>query len=122
MDKHRYWEKVNALPCDISLPSIELYINEIDWNSHQQEDCDLPDRNDSYLEEEHTILNYKDGAKGGYQGCKKIFLKLKLESIGNPLIGVHLTMRMLLFPLDGLIMVKMPQQMNQFGKTKVLRK
>lgn len=71
MAKQRYWEKVNGLSCDIPLPSPDLYIDEIDWNSHQQEDCDLPDRNDSSSSEEHKRSYYKRGARGGYRGRRR---------------------------------------------------
>lgn len=30
--KKRYWAKVNNLPCDISLPDPDAYIEQIDWN------------------------------------------------------------------------------------------
>ncbi|GLT66022.1 hypothetical protein SLA2020_384180 [Shorea laevis] len=29
--KKRYWSKINGLPCDISLPDPNIYIDEIDW-------------------------------------------------------------------------------------------
>lgn len=31
--KTRYWEAINGLPCDISLPDPDIYIDKIDWNS-----------------------------------------------------------------------------------------
>ncbi|KAK9922168.1 hypothetical protein M0R45_030648 [Rubus argutus] len=31
--KNRFWAKINGLPCDISLPDPDVYIDEIDWNS-----------------------------------------------------------------------------------------
>lgn len=31
--KTRFWAKINDLPCDISLPDPDVYIDEIDWNS-----------------------------------------------------------------------------------------
>nr|DAD42542.1 TPA_asm: hypothetical protein HUJ06_000772 [Nelumbo nucifera] len=31
--KNRFWAKINGLPCDISLPDPDIYIDEIDWNS-----------------------------------------------------------------------------------------
>ncbi|KAK7334744.1 hypothetical protein VNO80_26506 [Phaseolus coccineus] len=30
--KKRYWAKINSLPCDISLPDPDTYIDQIDWN------------------------------------------------------------------------------------------
>ncbi|XP_073224258.1 uncharacterized protein [Cicer arietinum] len=30
--KKRYWDKINSLPCDISLPDPDAYIEQIDWN------------------------------------------------------------------------------------------
>ncbi|OAY43247.1 uncharacterized protein LOC110619953 [Manihot esculenta] len=32
--KNRFWAKINGLPCDISLPDPDIYIDEIDWNSN----------------------------------------------------------------------------------------
>ncbi|KAF2289350.1 hypothetical protein GH714_035219 [Hevea brasiliensis] len=32
--KNRFWAKINGLPCDISLPDPDVYIDEIDWNSN----------------------------------------------------------------------------------------
>ncbi|KAL0404866.1 UNVERIFIED_CONTAM: hypothetical protein Sradi_2127400 [Sesamum radiatum] len=31
--KKRFWAKINGLPCDISLPDPDLYIDKIDWDS-----------------------------------------------------------------------------------------
>ncbi|XP_062004415.1 uncharacterized protein LOC133721740 [Rosa rugosa] len=31
--KNRFWAKINGLPCNISLPDPDIYIDEIDWNS-----------------------------------------------------------------------------------------
>ncbi|KAA8518094.1 hypothetical protein F0562_015568 [Nyssa sinensis] len=31
--KNRYWAEINGLPCDISVPDPNIYIDEIDWNS-----------------------------------------------------------------------------------------
>jgi len=63
-----------------------LYIDEIDWNLHQQEYCDFPDRNNSSSEEEHTRSYYKRGARGDTEVVEEIFLEWQLESIGNTLI------------------------------------
>lgn len=30
--KKRYWAEINGLPCDISLPKPDIYIDDIDWN------------------------------------------------------------------------------------------
>ncbi|KAJ9695476.1 hypothetical protein PVL29_010783 [Vitis rotundifolia] len=30
--KNRFWAQINGLPCDISLPDPDIYIDEIDWN------------------------------------------------------------------------------------------
>ncbi|XP_022153948.1 uncharacterized protein LOC111021336 isoform X2 [Momordica charantia] len=30
--KSRFWAKINGLPCDISMPDPNIYIDEIDWN------------------------------------------------------------------------------------------
>lgn len=32
--KNRFWAEINGLPCDISLPDPDIYIDEIDWNSN----------------------------------------------------------------------------------------
>ncbi|XP_059646247.1 uncharacterized protein LOC132291258 [Cornus florida] len=32
--KNRFWAEINGLPCDISLPDPNIYIDEIDWNSN----------------------------------------------------------------------------------------
>ncbi|KDP26199.1 hypothetical protein JCGZ_22445 [Jatropha curcas] len=32
--KNRFWAKINGLPCDISLPDPDIYIDEVDWNSN----------------------------------------------------------------------------------------
>ncbi|KAB1201450.1 hypothetical protein CJ030_MR0G003685 [Morella rubra] len=31
--KNRYWAEINCLPCNISLPDPDMYIDEVDWNS-----------------------------------------------------------------------------------------
>ncbi|XP_057487301.1 uncharacterized protein LOC130773364 [Actinidia eriantha] len=31
--KNRFWAEINGLPCDISLPDPDIYIDQIDWNS-----------------------------------------------------------------------------------------
>ncbi|KAF5737662.1 hypothetical protein HS088_TW13G00550 [Tripterygium wilfordii] len=31
--KSRFWAQINGLPCDISLPDPDIYIDEIDWDS-----------------------------------------------------------------------------------------
>ncbi|XP_059649165.1 uncharacterized protein LOC132295099 [Cornus florida] len=31
--KKRFWAEINSLPCDITLPDPNIYIDEIDWNS-----------------------------------------------------------------------------------------
>ncbi|XP_043690701.1 uncharacterized protein LOC122641510 [Telopea speciosissima] len=31
--KNRFWAQINGLPCDISLPDPDIYIDKIDWNS-----------------------------------------------------------------------------------------
>ena len=31
--KSRFWAEINGLPCDISLPDPDIYIDEVDWNS-----------------------------------------------------------------------------------------
>ncbi|KAJ6912649.1 transducin family protein [Populus alba x Populus x berolinensis] len=31
--KNRFWAEINGLPCNISLPDPDIYIDEIDWNS-----------------------------------------------------------------------------------------
>ncbi|KAF5474194.1 hypothetical protein F2P56_006113, partial [Juglans regia] len=31
--KFRFWAEINGLPCDISLPDPDMYIEEVDWNS-----------------------------------------------------------------------------------------
>ncbi|GMY19076.1 hypothetical protein FCV25MIE_14315 [Fagus crenata] len=31
--KKRYWAEINGLPCNISLPSPDIYIDKVDWNS-----------------------------------------------------------------------------------------
>ncbi|GLT95889.1 hypothetical protein SLE2022_135460 [Rubroshorea leprosula] len=31
--KNRFWAEINNLPCDITLPDPDIYIDEIDWNS-----------------------------------------------------------------------------------------
>ncbi|EXB93952.1 hypothetical protein L484_015497 [Morus notabilis] len=31
--KSRYWAKINGLPCDISLPDPDIYIDNIDWDA-----------------------------------------------------------------------------------------
>lgn len=30
--KKRYWAKLNSLPCDISLPDPDTYVDQVDWN------------------------------------------------------------------------------------------
>ncbi|KAJ0043967.1 hypothetical protein Pint_17777 [Pistacia integerrima] len=32
--KNRFWAQINGLPCNISLPDPDIYIDEIDWNSN----------------------------------------------------------------------------------------
>ncbi|XAR68465.1 hypothetical protein NMG60_11003584 [Bertholletia excelsa] len=32
--KNRFWAELNGLPCDISLPDPDIYIDKIDWNSN----------------------------------------------------------------------------------------
>lgn len=36
--KSRFWAKINGLPCNISLPDPDIYIDEIDWNSNVDHD------------------------------------------------------------------------------------
>lgn len=31
--KNRFWAAINKLPCDITLPDPDIYIDEVDWNS-----------------------------------------------------------------------------------------
>ncbi|KAF5473238.1 hypothetical protein F2P56_009863 [Juglans regia] len=31
--KNRFWAEINGLPCDISLPDPDIYIDKVDWNS-----------------------------------------------------------------------------------------
>lgn len=35
--KHRFWANINGLPCEISLPDPDIYIDNIDWNSKNSE-------------------------------------------------------------------------------------
>ncbi|KAI3471336.1 hypothetical protein Pfo_030701 [Paulownia fortunei] len=49
--KKRFWAEINGLPCDISLPDPDLYIDEIDWDSEIDPEL-LPD-----LEFESMISN-----------------------------------------------------------------
>jgi hypothetical protein len=71
------------------------------------------------ITKDHTI---SEGPEGDIEATEEIFLEWQLESIGNLLIGVHLTLRTCQFLLAGLTMVKIPPQMCQVGKTKVLQK
>jgi hypothetical protein len=32
--KNRFWAEINGLPCNISLPDPDIYIDQIDWNSN----------------------------------------------------------------------------------------
>lgn len=32
--KNRFWAQINGLPCDISLPDPDIYIDKVDWNSN----------------------------------------------------------------------------------------
>uniref|UniRef100_A0A9I9CX69 Uncharacterized protein n=1 Tax=Cucumis melo TaxID=3656 RepID=A0A9I9CX69_CUCME len=36
--KSRFWAEINGLPCDISLPDPDIYIDEIDWNCNVDPD------------------------------------------------------------------------------------
>ncbi|CAK9322706.1 unnamed protein product [Citrullus colocynthis] len=36
--KRRFWAKINGLPCNISLPDPDIYIDEIDWNCNVDPD------------------------------------------------------------------------------------
>lgn len=60
--KNRYWAEINGLPCNISLPDPDTYIDEIDWSSDvdpelildlDREPKDLDQRN---KEDEGVIL------------------------------------------------------------------
>ncbi|KAF3794724.1 hypothetical protein EJ110_NYTH06781 [Nymphaea thermarum] len=39
--KKRFWAKINGLPCDVSLPDPDIYIDEIDWDSIDDVDPEL---------------------------------------------------------------------------------
>ncbi|XP_004136680.1 uncharacterized protein LOC101209753 isoform X1 [Cucumis sativus] len=39
--KSRFWAEINGLPCDISLPDPDIYIDEIDWNCNVDPDLML---------------------------------------------------------------------------------
>lgn len=60
--KRQYWAKINSLPCDISLPHSDAYVDQIDWNTYidpeliKELDCAYfppPD------EEERNAVGYK---------------------------------------------------------------
>ncbi|XP_061364503.1 uncharacterized protein LOC133307945 isoform X2 [Gastrolobium bilobum] len=51
--KKRFWAKINGLPCDISLPDPDIYIDDIDWNSSVDPELILDlERNATTLSEE----------------------------------------------------------------------
>ncbi|XP_028776362.1 uncharacterized protein LOC114733126 isoform X2 [Neltuma alba] len=60
--KKQYWAEINSLPCDISLPDSDTYIDQIDWNPYIDPEliedldrvyCPPPD------EEERNAVSYK---------------------------------------------------------------
>ncbi|XP_038698117.1 bifunctional endo-1,4-beta-xylanase XylA-like [Tripterygium wilfordii] len=72
--KSRFWAQINGLPCDISLPDPDMYIEEIDWDSiinpelildseREPKVCDQTDNGehviifgDSFLQEHYSIV------------------------------------------------------------------
>ncbi|KAH9315610.1 hypothetical protein KI387_024237 [Taxus chinensis] len=83
MAKQRYWANQNGHPYDIPLPSADLYIDEIDWNSHLQEDCELPERNNSSSEEDYRRPYFKRGARGR-QGRRTNMSRLETQEHRKP--------------------------------------
>ncbi|KAF8395775.1 hypothetical protein HHK36_019726 [Tetracentron sinense] len=55
--KNRFWAEINGLPCGISLPDPDIYIDEIDWNSNINPDLLLDlDKKPVLLNEEVEFL------------------------------------------------------------------
>eukprot|EP01018_Ginkgo_biloba_P038910 Gb_19719 [translate_table: standard] len=56
--KQRYWAQYNGINCEIALPNPDLYIDEIDWDSHEPHDprdCDWVEKAASeHVEEEES--------------------------------------------------------------------
>eukprot|EP01018_Ginkgo_biloba_P029408 Gb_03472 [translate_table: standard] len=69
--KQRYWASRNGLHFEIPLPSPDLYIDDVDWNLHEQEGCDLPERKNSSSEEEHKRPYCRRGKRERYQGRRR---------------------------------------------------
>ncbi|KAK4285436.1 hypothetical protein QN277_002132 [Acacia crassicarpa] len=60
--KRLYWAKINSLPCDISFPDSDTYIDKIDWNPYLDPEL-MKDINRAYFcppdEEESNDVGYK---------------------------------------------------------------
>ncbi|GLJ40066.1 hypothetical protein SUGI_0820380 [Cryptomeria japonica] len=93
--KQRYWAKRNGRSYDIPLPSSDLYIDEIDWNSHIQEDCEIPERNNSSSEEDYRRPYFKQGARGR-QGRRRNISRPETQDHRKPSEGnAHFSVNML---------------------------
>ncbi|KAF8398318.1 hypothetical protein HHK36_017245 [Tetracentron sinense] len=75
--KNRFWAEINGLPCDISLPDPDVYIDNIDWNSKVDPELllDLDEEPVPFDEEE------KDG-KVGFVGDSLFFLNRPVPCAG----------------------------------------
>lgn len=60
--KRRYWANINSLPCDISLPDSDTYVDQIDWNPYINPEL-IKDLEREYFappdEEERNAVNYR---------------------------------------------------------------
>ncbi|CAN6444152.1 unnamed protein product [Victoria cruziana] len=59
--KKRFWAKINGLPCDVSLPDPDIYIDEIDWDSIDNVDPELL----SALEQQEAVAAEKTKGDAG---------------------------------------------------------
>ncbi|KAI5410662.1 uncharacterized protein LOC127085697 [Lathyrus oleraceus] len=66
--KKRYWAKIKNLPCDISLPDLDAYIEHVDWNPCIDPELikeidnahfTIPDEEEQDEEEQENALNNK---------------------------------------------------------------
>lgn len=68
--KSRFWAKINGLPCNISLPDPDIYIDEIDWNCNVDPDLLLDlerEPKTPVVGERHEVIVSLYEALGGYR-------------------------------------------------------
>ncbi|XP_021891057.1 uncharacterized protein LOC110809505 [Carica papaya] len=74
--KSRYWAAINGLPCNISLPDPDTYIDEIDWDSEVNPELILD------LEREPEDLAEVDKGDNGVILCNSLLLNQTFSCTG----------------------------------------